>query len=456
MITCVSEPAGSPERIGISAVAWSIYDFGYSLFAYVMFARYLSDWLITDLGHPDWVYTSGQLTAAIALLVLMPISGVVADVFGQHRPLLALYTIIAAACGGIVGVIDPDLGALGVLPLLAFGTVSAAATGLAFAQFDPMLAAVAPRRHWNVMSGAAVAAGYLGIVTWLLVLGDRIVGEGDKQQAFLPAALILFVLALPVLLLAREPRRTRTETPRTPRAIAATTNQRMRHVLARLRERPDIQRLLTGRFLYADAVGTVNVFAVVYMSRLGGFSEADKDHVTLLVVACAGVGAIAAGWLARRIGPRLTLLRIMPAFSIGLIAVALFGERWTVWLLAPVLGIALGTVYTVDRVFMLALTPPELRGELFGIFNLIGRVAQALGPFVLWGGVILVLHDATGWLDALDASRVSMTLIGIAAMVGIFIIRPLDDHHSEDAGEPGASFASPSDPELVAAEANPA
>jgi MFS-type transporter involved in bile tolerance (Atg22 family) len=98
-----------------------------------------------------------------------------------------------------------------------------------------------------------------------------------------------------------------------------------------------------------------------------------------------------------------------------------------VTVLAPVLGISLGTVYTVDRVFMLALTPPELRGELFGIFNLIGRVAQALGPFVLWGGTIFVLHDLTGWLSALDASRVSLALIAAAALVGLNVVRPLDD-----------------------------
>jgi UMF1 family MFS transporter len=420
---------GSPDRIGLPAVAWSLYDFGYSLFAYVVFARYLSDWLISDLGHPDWVYTSGQSIAALSLLLLMPLAGVMADVIGRHRPLLALFTLVAIVCGGAIGVISPDLGAFGVLPLLGLGTISAAATGLAFAQFDPMLAAIAPKRHWGVMSGVAVAAGYLGIVTWLLVLADAIVGEGDKQHAFLPAALILLAMSLPVLLLVREPRRTEGAVPPTLRGIFREARSRQRGAVGRLRAQKAISRLLLGRFLYADAVGTVNVFAVVYMSRLGGFSESDKNHVTLVVVACAGGGALVSGWLARRIGPRLTLLRIVPAFSLGLIVVAAVGTPWTVWVLAPVLGISLGTVYTVDRVFMLAPTPPELRGELFGIFNLIGRVAQALGPFVLWGGVIFVLHDATGWLNALDASRVSLILIGIAAMIGMLVIRPLDDLH---------------------------
>jgi len=427
MILRVSDLAPSPARLGLPAAAWALYDFGYSLFAYVLFARYLSDWLISDLGHPDWVYTSGQAIAALSLLLLMPLSGVAADVLGQHRPLLAAFTIVAGATAGLVGILSPDIGSFGILPLLACGVVSAAATGLAFAQFDPMLASVAPERHWGVMSGIAVAAGYLGIVTWLLVLADRIVGEGDKQAAFVPAALLLLAFALPLFLFAREPRRTDAAVPRGLGPIWREARARQRGAIARLRAQPAIVRLLAGRFLYTDAIGTVNIFAVVYMSRLGGFSEADKNQVTLLVVFFAGLGALAAGWAARRFGPRRTLMTIVPVFALGIALVAGFGQPWTVWLLAPVLGVSLGTVYTVDRVFMLALTPPEARGELFGIFNLIGRVAQALGPFVLWGGTIFVLHDMTGWLDALDASRIALGLIAVAALVGLLVIRPLDD-----------------------------
>jgi MFS transporter, UMF1 family len=435
MIASVSADA-TPDRLGVPATAWAIYDFGYAMFAYVVFARYLSDWLISDLGHPDWLYTSGQAVAAISLLLLMPLAGVAADVLGRHRPLLALFTMVAVAGAVLVGVLPPDIGDLGVLPLLACGVVSAAATALAFAQFDPMLAGVAPRRNWGTMSGIAVAAGYAGIVLWLAVLADVFVGEGDKQQAFVPVAVIFAVLALP-LLLAREPRR---QVPgvervgRGARSIYRAARTRQRGALSRLREQPPVVRLLIGRFLYADAIGTINVFAIVYMSRLGGFSEADKNRVTLLVVAFAAAGALVAGTLARRVGPRRTLLVVIPLFAVGIWLVAGFGAPWTVWLLAPVLGISLGTVYTVDRLFMLALTPPDLRGELFGFFNLIGRVAQALGPFVLWGGTIFVLHNWTDWLSAFDASRVSLGLIGFAALAGLWVIRPLGDGFSGGTG----------------------
>ncbi|MEO6866848.1 MAG: MFS transporter [Gaiellales bacterium] len=422
--------AAPPHRLGLPAGSWAVYDFGYTLFSFVIFARYLSDWLISDLGHPDWVYTSAQAIVALSLLLLMPLAGVAADVIGKHRPLLATFTLIAGGAGALIGVINPDVGSFGVLPLLALAVISAVCTALAFAQFDPMLATVAPQRHWGVMSGIAVAAGYLGIVVWLVALADPIVGEGDKQQAFLPASVLFLVLAIPLFVLGRE-RGSETEKQigRTPRAIFRAARKQQRGALLRLREQRSVVRLLMGRFLYADAIGTVNIFAVVYMSRLGGFTERDKNNVTLLVVLFAGLGALLAGWTARQFGPRRTLLSVIPVFSVGILLVAGFGDRWTVWILAPVLGTSLGTVYTVDRVFMLALTPAALRGELFGFFNLIGRVAQALGPFVLWGGVIFVVHDLTGWLSALDASRLSLVLIALAALGGAFVIRPLDDGH---------------------------
>jgi UMF1 family MFS transporter len=230
-----NEDATSPERVGLPAAAWSLYDFGYSLFAYVVFARYLSDWVITDLGHPDWVITSGQVVAALTLVLLMPLAGVAADVIGRHTPLLAMFTIITVCAGIGLGLVDPTVGTFGVLPLVGLGVIAAVGTSLAFAQFDPMLAAVAPHRHWNVVSGIAVAAGFLGIITWLLVLHGKFVGEGDKQHAFIPAAVIFLVMSLPVLLFAHEARR-ETSGERIPaRRLFRVAREQQRGALERLR-----------------------------------------------------------------------------------------------------------------------------------------------------------------------------------------------------------------------------
>jgi len=106
---------------------------------------------------------------------------------------------------------------------------------------------------------------------------------------------------------------------------------------------------------------------------------------------------------------------------------AAVGEPWTVWVAAPVLGAALGCVWTADRVFMLRLTPHELRGEFFGFFNLASRVASAFGPLVIWSGLVWLLHQHTGWLSLLGSSRVAVAALALAALTGWAVIRPLSD-----------------------------
>ena len=97
------------------------------------------------------------------------------------------------------------------------------------------------------------------------------------------------------------------------------------------------------------------------------------------------------------------------------------------WLAAPAMGSALGCVWTADRVFMIRLTPLELRGQMFGFFNLASRVASAFGPLLIWSATIWLLHSQTDWLSLLGATRVALVGLALAAFVGWLVIRPLSD-----------------------------
>ena len=105
------------------------------------------------------------------------------------------------------------------------------------------------------------------------------------------------------------------------------------------------------------------------------------------------------------------------------------------WLAAPAMGAALGCVWTADRVFMIRLTPLELRGQMFGFFNLASRVASAFGPLVIWSATIWILHSQTEWLSLLGATRVALVGLALAAFVGWLVIRPLSDAYRSPAIE---------------------
>ena len=398
-----------------------MYDFAYSAFSFLLLVRFFPTWIINDLDRPDWYVTVTQFAVVVIVVVAMPLAGAFADQVGRRKPMLIAFTLVSAVSAMLLGVVPVDESVLGVLVVAG---VAAVAGQLALAQYDPLLADVAPEGARGRVSGWAVGLGFVGIVFALIVIAELIVGEGSKQRAFIPAGIVFVVFALPAFFFVREqPRR---GIPDRRAAVRAAWTQ-IGGSLQQVRRYPRVFRFLGGRFLYSDAIVTLNAFLAVYMARLGGFSERDKNLALGIVVVAAGIGALAAGRLVERYGPKRPLMAVLPAIAGCILLTAVVGRPWTIWALAPVGGVSLGVIWTADRVFMLRLTPEELRGQFFGFFNLANRVASAFAPLVIWSGTIWVLHDSTGWLGELGASRVALVGLAAAAFAGWFVIRPLSD-----------------------------
>ncbi|MCC6223289.1 MAG: MFS transporter [Thermoleophilia bacterium] len=412
-------------------LAWALYDFAYSIFAFLLMVRFFPTWVINDLGRPDWYVSVTQFVVVVIVVVAMPLAGALADQLGRRRPLLAVFTLVACAASAVLGVL-PSGGS--ILPLLVVAGIGVLFAQLAFAQYDPLLADVAPPGARGRVSGLAVALGFAGTIIALVVVAELVVGDGNKQRAFAPAGLLFLVFALPALLLIRERARPPAET--SGGVTRAAFAQFARSVLE-VRRHPHAARFLVGRFLYADAIATLSAFLTVYMTRLGGFSESEKNLVVGLAVLAAAGGAIAAGRLVEWHGPKRPLLFVLPVFAGGVFLTAGIGQPWTVWVAGPIVGVALGFVWTADRVFMLRLAPEELRGQFFGFFNLASRLASAFGPLLIWSGTVWVLHQRTGWVSALDASRAALAGLALAALLGWAVIRPVSDERA--AGEADAS-----------------
>ncbi len=402
------------------AVAWAVYDLAYSLFTFVVVIRFLPTWIIDDLGRPDWYVSVTQACVVVFVLAVMPLAGALADQLGRRKPFLLGFTLVACATGALLTFVPADGTVIWVLIVAA---VTVAFAQLAFAQYDPLLADVAPAERHGRVSGLAVALGFVGIILGLAVIAELIVGEGDKQRAFAPAALLYVVFSIPAFLLIRERRHARADHTHIGRPPMRRAFRQVGQSVQQIRRFPLVFRFLAGRLFYSEAIVTLSAFIAVYMTRLGGFSEREKNIVIGISVLAAAIGAIVGGRYVERFGPRLPLVIVIPMFAAGVLLSAAVGQGWTVWVVSPIAGTALGVVWTADRVFMLRLTPVELRGQFFGFFNLANRVASALGPLIIWSGTVWVLHDQTNWLSQLGASRAALGGLAAAALVGWALVR---------------------------------
>jgi UMF1 family MFS transporter len=195
--------------------------------------------------------------------------------------------------------------------------------------------------------------------------------------------------------------------------------------VARARGEP-YGRLLLARFFYVDAIATVIQFMTVYARRTGDF-DGDQIDVLLAFSTVAAIGgAIGAGLLAERVGPRRVVLGTLWITIATLVLAAGTGSSAILWLLGPMVGIALGSLSAVDRVFLLRLVPSDRRGEEFALYAMVGKLSSGFGPLVLWGGTVLAATELAGF-SKFDASRAAVFVLACAALLGLAILRPLSD-----------------------------
>ena len=83
-----------PRLLDAPVVGWVLYDFANTIFSFVVVTRYFNDWIIEEREQPD-IYV-GLMVAfvSLALIVALPLIGVLADRSGRHKPILIVFTLV--------------------------------------------------------------------------------------------------------------------------------------------------------------------------------------------------------------------------------------------------------------------------------------------------------------------------------------------------------------------------
>jgi UMF1 family MFS transporter len=399
----------------LPAVSWAFYDFANTIFSYVVITRYFNEWILIERGRPDWYVGVMRLVVSLVLVLALPYFGALADSHGRRKPLLVAFTLASVAATALLGVVDTTIAVLAVaaLAILAFQSAGA--------QYDPLLAEVARPAARGRVSGLGTGLGFIGVL-FALGLFVLIVPEDHNQRAFLPTAGLFLVFALPCFLFVSE-----TRVDKAPAAALRSVLGQLVHSLREARTHAGVLRLLLARFLYLDAISTVIAYMTVYAKRTAGFSGHERTALLALSVVFAALGSFGAGAGVERFGPKRILVGVLVLFSAAIGLEAATGSDALLWVVGPLVGIALGAVGTADRVFLLRLVPANQRGEFFGLSGLVGKLSSGFGPFILWSGTIWLATGAIEALGKAGASRIAMVALAAAAVVGVIVLRPLSD-----------------------------
>ena len=424
---------GSADRRGL--IAWCFYDWANSPFPTVVvtfvFAAYFTTTLAETPEAGTGLWGQAMALSGLAVALLAPILGALADQGGRRKPWIGGFTALAVLCAAGLWWVEPDPGfALLALVLVGLGN---AAFELGQVFYNAMLPEVAGARRLGRISGWAWGLGYAGGLVCLalsLVLFVQpeapIFGldkdAAEQVRATGPFVALWFaVFALPLFLYTRDG-----PGSGVPGGIPAgqALRQGLASLLATLRGLPrhgQIGRFLLARMIYTDGLNTLFAFGGIYAAGTFGMSFEEILKFGILLNVAAGLGAVGFAWMDDRLGAKPTIMVSLVGLTVA--GVAILVVETPVWFVVFGCGIGLfiGPAQAASRSLMARLAPPEVRGELFGLYALSGKATAFVGPALV------------GWVTVwADSQRAGMATIPIFFLVGLILLWPLKDPSAQE------------------------
>jgi len=405
-------------------VSWCLYDWANSAYPTVIttfvFGAYFTKAVAAtpESGTAAWGYTVGAAGLAVALLG--PLLGAIADQGGGRKPWLAAFTAGGVLATALLWFTMPEPAFVPwALVLVALSSIAFEFGTVFYNAMLPDL--VGPARIGRV-SGWGWGLGYAGGLTCLVIalfgfvqaetplFGVSTEAAGHIRAVTLLAAAWFALFALP--LFAFTPDR-----PTVRLGVLAAVAEGLRTLSATLgdiRKYAAIVRFLIARMFYAD--GLVTLFAVggIYAAGTFGMSFGEVVQFGIALNVTAGFGAFVFAWADDRLGAK-------PVIAIALFALIALGgaalivtSKFAFWLIGMALGVFVGPAQAASRSLMARLAPPDMRTEMFGLYALSGKATAFLGP--------LAFGLAT---DLFDSQRAGMATILVFLTVGLVLLLPV-------------------------------
>jgi MFS transporter, UMF1 family len=419
----ISDPGAnvsSPRSPRPPVVPFALWDGGMSAFSSVIltfvFATYVASAVAAEgavgeeaikaaQDHGSQVLTTWQAIGAVAIALLAPLLGNLADRGGARNALLRITTIATVVTVALMPLValDSDYLVLGAA-LIALAVVFSELAGVFVNSVLPEISTPANRGR---VSGTAWAVGYWGsIVCLVLVLvlfvmpGTGLLGitgqDGWNYRAIpLFVALWILVGTMPLML-------------RAPKHAASAPGEKWtpwqgyahigRRVLRAVREEPVMLQYLVASAIYRDGLGAVFSIAGVLAANAYGFSTVEIILFGIAANLVAGFGVFLGGRVDDRLGPRPVII----AGCLGIIVLGLvvlfFGATLVFWIAGLTICLFVGPVQSASRNLLTRLSQPGRETENFGLYATTGRALGFLGTAAFALTVALFDDTRTGIL----------------------------------------------------------
>ncbi|MBA4418106.1 MAG: MFS transporter [Syntrophus sp. (in: bacteria)] len=344
----------------------------------------------TDIHMSTFYLGTANSIAGTVVAIMAPFLGFIADKGSAKKKFLFFFMMMGVVMTGSLSFLAKGQWTSAMM-IYMFAYIGFAGGNIFY---DSLIVSVAEKNRMDIVSSLGYSLGYLGggilfaLNVWMTLkpafFGLASTGEAVRVS-FVCVAIWWGVFSIPILLFVDEPN---TGTGQGGIKSVLTGFQGLKASFNELRKHRVAFQFLIGYWLYIDGVDTIVLMAVDYGMSLG-FDSTSLIKALLITQFVGFPAAIAFGKIGEKFGTKTGILIGISVY----IVVAVWGffmkHLFEFYVLAIVIGLVQGGVQSLSRSFFARLIPRESAGEFFGFYNMVGKFAAVLGPFLMgWTSIV--------------------------------------------------------------------
>jgi UMF1 family MFS transporter len=356
--------------------------------------------------------------ATVIQVVVLPITGAIADRTQNKRLMLAIFAFSGAGFTALLALVAGSNWQLGSL-LFVFANLCYGASIVVYYSFLPEIATPDER---DGVSARAWAFGYLGSGTALalqlvLFLSHESLGlsEGDAVRlCFLISG--VWWAAFTLIPLSRLRRHQAPHGREHGASVLAAGFKELRSTFRQAMSFPLTLGFLGAYLIYTDGISTVANVSAQYGSLELKLSRDVLIATILLVQFVAFGGGLLHGLVAKRLGAKRTIMAslVVWIFVIGAAFFVQAGEQMQFYGLAVGIGLVLGGTNALSRSLFSQMVPRGREAQYFSLYEIGERSTSWLGPLVFAG-----VGQATG---SFRLAIISLVIFFVAGFILVALV----------------------------------
>ena len=400
---------------------WYLFDFANSILI-INGGLYFPEWITKENGVSDFWFNATILLSSALVLLTAPIFGHLFDRRGGRLSYLFITSLMMFGGGltiSFAGMFLHDWNWRSCLSLVAFGTILYAYQ-LSLVFYNVLLGRVSLPNKRAAVSGYGLAWGWIGGIFAIFAIFPFVQGHvpyfqpAGRIQAILPSTLLYAAMtSVSLWLLRKDPSFQTSSFKGKGKGVWIALFQTLK-LLPKIRP---LFLFIISYFLFSDAILTIQNNSTIFMGSVFNLSTNNQAMVYVVFLTLSAAGALFSAWLMKRCEFKKVLLVSLFMWLALIVATLYVALPILGAMLLSIMGFANGMLWNVSRVWFYELAPANARGELFGYYTALEKVATFLGP-LFWSASLVLIP-----VKAPMNYKFALAAMGVLVLLSLFPLK---------------------------------